>query len=382
MDTNAISITIDPEIRDLIWPLTPAEDALLDFQLPQAGRARDPLVVWHDTASGKHILLDGHNRLRICRKHGLKYDVVVAEDVLSRADALAFVERTQLGRRNTSRHQWAYLVGGRYLRERMQGARSDLYSGKPQSTAERIGTEFGVSGRAIESCGSFRTAMDRLRATLSVDAIDSILTQEARISREEVIQLSSFEDSETIQEIWDEWVRTGRAGMARIIAKHKTAKKPSGTKERVPATDRYSFADLIRLIAMNWSPEAVAKAIETGALTPAQQGVMHQHLGTALRNMIGIADETGYGQDALDEWLDRQEAAAAVPEHDDDAPDAQPEDAFEEQALLPAPTDAAERLCKVEGCDTVPEYSGRGRRSDFCLGHRKPSARDGLALRS
>ena len=67
--TTGTPIAVDPELSILIPPLQPEELAQLEANILAEG-CRDPLVVWQG------ILLDGHNRLRICEKHGIPYKVV------------------------------------------------------------------------------------------------------------------------------------------------------------------------------------------------------------------------------------------------------------------------------------------------------------------
>lgn len=83
---------IDPEFQRLIPPLEASELWQLEENIRAHG-CRDPLVLWHG------ILLDGHNRLRICLAHKLPYTTV--EILLpSRDHALLWMELNQLGRRN------------------------------------------------------------------------------------------------------------------------------------------------------------------------------------------------------------------------------------------------------------------------------------------
>ena len=59
--------TVDPQIRDLIPPLSAHEREALEADIALRGN-RDPIVVWpHD---GHLIILDGHHRLEACRKTG------------------------------------------------------------------------------------------------------------------------------------------------------------------------------------------------------------------------------------------------------------------------------------------------------------------------
>lgn len=93
--TNAIQI--DTEFETLIPPLHPEELALLEQSLLDEG-CRDPLTVWGD------LLIDGHNRYRICQRHGIPFDTV-QHDFDSRVTAILWIIRNQLGRRNLTDYE-------------------------------------------------------------------------------------------------------------------------------------------------------------------------------------------------------------------------------------------------------------------------------------
>jgi len=66
---------IDPEFSSLIPPLSKDELAQLEDSLRVEKRCRDPLVLW----KGHNILLDGHNRLRLCDKHKIPFQAIEPE---------------------------------------------------------------------------------------------------------------------------------------------------------------------------------------------------------------------------------------------------------------------------------------------------------------
>lgn len=90
----AVELKIDDEFRDLIPALTAEEAEALEASLKADG-CRDALVVWDETS----ILLDGHNRYRICQEHGLAF-TTVRKSFADRQDALIWVIQNQFGRRN------------------------------------------------------------------------------------------------------------------------------------------------------------------------------------------------------------------------------------------------------------------------------------------
>lgn len=88
-----LAVRIDPEFSTLIQPPTPEEYAQLERDILRDKGARDPLVLWGD------ILLDGHTRYEICRKHRLPFRTVQRK-CSSRNAARFFIIRNQIGRRN------------------------------------------------------------------------------------------------------------------------------------------------------------------------------------------------------------------------------------------------------------------------------------------
>lgn len=85
-------IIVDPEFKALIPPLSPDEYAQLEANIVRDG-CRDPLVVWGE------ILIDGHNRMDICARHGIEFETVGME-FESRAHVRIWMRENQKGRRN------------------------------------------------------------------------------------------------------------------------------------------------------------------------------------------------------------------------------------------------------------------------------------------
>ena len=100
-----IEPSIDPEFENLIPPLSTEEFRQLEENILEVGECREPLVVWN------RILLDGHNRWRIIQKHPGEIDYECREMVFdSRNEAMAWMIRNQLGRRNLPSYERARLA--------------------------------------------------------------------------------------------------------------------------------------------------------------------------------------------------------------------------------------------------------------------------------
>ncbi len=93
------NLTIDNDFRDLIPPLRLDERAELEASIQQDG-CRDPLTVWSGT------VIDGHNRYEICTRLSMPFEVVEKE-FDSKVDALIWIRRNQLARRNLTDDQRA-----------------------------------------------------------------------------------------------------------------------------------------------------------------------------------------------------------------------------------------------------------------------------------
>jgi hypothetical protein len=92
-----LELTIDAEFQSLIAPLTPQEFDLLKAQILEQG-CLQPLCVWK-TEDGRRILLDGHNRHKICTDHNRRYSTINIP-LTSRAHAKLWILEHQAGRRN------------------------------------------------------------------------------------------------------------------------------------------------------------------------------------------------------------------------------------------------------------------------------------------
>lgn len=87
-------IKIDPEFRDLLCPLSEYEERALEGSLLADG-CLSPLIVEEKLG----VLIDGHNRLRLCKAHGIPYEVKTLM-LGGRESAERWIISNQIGRRN------------------------------------------------------------------------------------------------------------------------------------------------------------------------------------------------------------------------------------------------------------------------------------------
>ena len=103
-----INLKIDPEIQSKIPPLTDDEFKQLEENILKEGKLLSPLIVWNNT------LVDGHNRYAILQKHPEIYFSTMPLRFANREEALAWICKNQLGRRNLTPEQKKYLIGKQY----------------------------------------------------------------------------------------------------------------------------------------------------------------------------------------------------------------------------------------------------------------------------
>jgi phage N-6-adenine-methyltransferase len=156
-------IVIDDEFAALIPPPSEEELRQLEANLAESGGARDALVAWASPDGA--VLLDGHNRHRICTRLGLPYRVEEIE-LADRDAAKDWIDRNQLGRRNLDPRQMSLLRGRRYNRiKKGHGERGPEKSGQNVqsfSTAETLAAEHGVDEKTIRRDGKFAEAVEAL----------------------------------------------------------------------------------------------------------------------------------------------------------------------------------------------------------------------------
>jgi ParB-like chromosome segregation protein Spo0J len=140
-------IEIDDEFRDLLPPLTPEEYSALEDNILRE-KLREKLLVWKE----KGILVDGHNRYAICKKHKIPYDIRV-QSFESRERVKLWIVENQASRRNISKFQRAVVmlalepVFAAIAKEGQKAGGGAVHqkSDEPTNTLEKLAKLAGVS---------------------------------------------------------------------------------------------------------------------------------------------------------------------------------------------------------------------------------------------
>ena len=98
-----MNIIINEVLQSYVDPLTDSEYAALERSLLAEG-CRDALVLWND------VLIDGHNRYAICRKHQIDFRTIQNTSFESLDDVMLWMIDNHLARRSVSDFQRGVLA--------------------------------------------------------------------------------------------------------------------------------------------------------------------------------------------------------------------------------------------------------------------------------
>ena len=154
-----------------------------------------PIEVWDG------IIIDGHNRYRICKKHSIPFRTreMHFESV---NHAKNYMIHNQLARRNVTPEQRTYLMGkllgeqkGNRLDNLNRGA-SSKGQNVPSRKSEQIGELFHVDGKTVQRAEHFANAVDTLAKNHGHDIRDKILSGNSAISKRDVMRLVQLPTNE------------------------------------------------------------------------------------------------------------------------------------------------------------------------------------------
>lgn len=189
-------IVILESLKQFIPPLTAEEYKQLENNILKHG-CKDPLTVWETTEQKAgigqrdepiYILIDGHNRYKICTQFGIDFKIGLLnfEDLDAVKD---YMIDFQLGRRNLNPEQISYFRGLRYNREKTGKGKYDREGGEKGDIAEKLAAEHSVSPRTIKNDGDFAKGVEKLPTNLKSE----LLSGKIDLSKEEIQRLGKME---------------------------------------------------------------------------------------------------------------------------------------------------------------------------------------------
>ena len=166
MNLNALKV--DPEFQGKIPPLTFEELNQLEANILRDGRIINPIIVWEG------LIVDGHNRFTIAKKHPEIPFTVHEKEFSSRYEAIIWICKNQLGRRNLTPEQKKYLIGKQYEAEKMSHGANDGFRGNQHElvsagkrhlptgiqTCKRIAKDNGVGKTYVKDAEQYAKGVD------------------------------------------------------------------------------------------------------------------------------------------------------------------------------------------------------------------------------
>lgn len=224
-------------LKKFIPPLNPDERSQLEQNILQFG-CKDPLIIWETTneviqahkqidSEKCYVLLDGHNRFEICQKYQLDFKINVIE-LTTFEQAQDFMIDHQLGRRNLSSEQMAYLRGMKYLSLKQERALQEVerdnlgkfaasetpsgqidhygeitekssteipsgqtdHHGKKEKLSEQLAKEFNVGEKTIRRDADFAKGIERL----PLEVKNEVLQGKSQLSKSDIIEIGKSKD--------------------------------------------------------------------------------------------------------------------------------------------------------------------------------------------
>lgn len=283
MVSMGTELKIDPELEAVCLPLSDEEFDLLEKQVIRDG-CQDALKVWD--RDGELILLDGHNRLKICKKHKLPYDTSTIE-IASIDEAVIWIVDNQKGRRNVAtKEQQDYISGKRYEAQKninkFKGNQYTKESGSCDSCSNQTGGGRTAAKQSKEIGEPHeRTIYDNAKFAQGVDAVREVSPELAekilkpsgdapRLTKSTVAAIPKLKKKlanepekfvEAVQEIHDALETKDKTTIAKVVRDHVTPDEPTH-EEKMIAKKHHLMPEHVRYANEHHIPIEKLKTVE------------------------------------------------------------------------------------------------------------------------
>lgn len=194
-------LKIDPEFQSKIPPLQFEEEQQLEQNIIAEGRLLNPIITWNG------YILDGHTRYRILKKHGfIKFEVEEIQ-LANKYEALAWICKNQLGRRNLSPERKKFLLGKEYESTKLAvgaplgskhgirkcGQNDHIFT--ESRTCQRIASEHGVGEKTVRRAEKYSRGIDAAEEAVP-GAQEEILTGRIKATDAQIAALPAIPEEE------------------------------------------------------------------------------------------------------------------------------------------------------------------------------------------
>ena len=182
-------LKIDPEFQSKIPPLQFEEEQQLEQNIIAEGRLLNPIITWNG------YILDGHTRYRILKKHGfIKFEVEEIQ-LANKYEALAWICKNQLGRRNLSPERKKFLLGKEYESTKLAVGGQPGNCNPVKRTCERIASEHGVGEKTVRRAEKYSRGIDAAEEAVP-GAQEEILTGRIKATDAQIAALPAIPKEE------------------------------------------------------------------------------------------------------------------------------------------------------------------------------------------
>ena len=194
-------LKIDPEFQSKIPPLQFEEEQQLEQNIIAEGRLLNPIITWNG------YILDGHTRYRILKKYGfIKFEVEEIQ-LANKYEALAWICKNQLGRRNLSPERKKFLLGKEYESTKLAvgaplgskhgirkcGQNDHIFT--ESRTCQRIASEHGVGEKTVRRAEKYSQGIDAAEEAVP-GAQEEILTGRIKATDAQIAALPAIPKEE------------------------------------------------------------------------------------------------------------------------------------------------------------------------------------------
>ena len=279
-----MDIVVNEELKAYIDPLTAEEYDALERSILAEG-CRDALVLWGD------VLVDGHNRYGICRKHGLPFQTVQNTQFQSIEDVYLWMIDQHLGRRSISEFQRGVLALRK--REIVAARRAQATAPSPAPDEPAAATQPASAGLAVSQPLDTREAVAKA-ARLSSSQVVLIEKIQKQAAPEVVAAVKAGEISINAAAAVaslpaEEQVAAAAAGKDELKQAAKrvreSKRKPRGESDAVPQQEAVGSEDTVESLRQR-----------VAALT-AENAALRQQVATLQEQLLGQVDSAAQAAD-------------------------------------------------------------------------------------
>ena len=188
----------DKDFMRLMYPLSKAELSNMENHIKNIG-CDDGIRVWNS-----YIVID-FDKYMFCHKYNKPFEVIKLP-IKEKTEVIAYICKEQIKRTDIPRAMFKYLIGKRYICEKLLGnhlalsmKRSDKKRDRPSmdklrydlsgvQTRERLGKEYHMSAPTVYKYGLFSQKLDELFVT-APNLAESIIYGKTKIGHEQLIDL-------------------------------------------------------------------------------------------------------------------------------------------------------------------------------------------------